>query len=131
MSIGIKALVSVVLLLGLTSSVHAQDFELDEWDLGTQISDQEVAEIFQNEQGTLHCERYKKLLSYVDGRSDQELSERIDAEISGYTILLKTSELSFKERRLIQSNLRILRKLLRKRSQGQGLRDLKEKICKT
>lgn len=90
----------------------------------------EIAEIFQNEQRTLHCERYKTLLSSFDDMSKEDIKAKIQEEITGYELLLKANKLSYREKRVYKQNRGVLKKLLRFQEMKASLRKDNEEFCK-
>lgn len=107
------------LLIAPVSQAVAQENSIDE----------EITSLFHDEQRTLSCERYEKLSAFVKDVPEAELKERIDAEVAGYTLLLNSKELSFKERKLFRSQVRILKNILSYQSKKDGLKNLQKKIC--
>ncbi len=89
-----------------------------------------MAGIFQNEQRTFHCERYQTLLSSFDDMTRDEIRTKIQEEITGYELLLKTNNLSYREKRIYKQNRGILKKLLRFQEMKAGLRNTNENFCK-
>jgi hypothetical protein len=92
--------------------------------------DTQVAAIFQNEQRTFHCERYKTLLSAFDDMTRDEIRTKIQDEITGYDLLLKTQKLSYREKRIYKQNRGILKKLLRFQEMKKSNRNTNEDFCK-
>lgn len=89
-----------------------------------------VAQVFQNDQRTFHCERYKTLLSSFDDLSKDEIRERIDTEITGYEQLLKVKGLTYREKRIYRQNKGVLKKLLQYQDLKESSRKADEQFCK-
>jgi hypothetical protein len=92
--------------------------------------DTQVARLFQEEQRTFHCERYEKLLSAFDDLAKDEIKSKIQDEITGYTILMKSGELSYRERRVYRENRGVLKKLLRYVDYGETRKERNEQFCR-
>jgi hypothetical protein len=98
---------------------HAQDL----------IQEGDIAELFHEEQRTFSCHRYEKLNAFIKNIPEDELSEQIEAEIAGYKMLLQSEEVSFKERKIFRSQIRILKKILKHNSKKDGLKKFQQIIC--
>jgi hypothetical protein len=109
---------TIILLICLISSLTAWSQE------------SEVAGIFQNEQRTFHCERYKTLLSSFDEMSKSEIKAKIEDEVNGYNLLLKASKLSYREKRIYKQNRAVLKKLLQFQELKTSERKEDEEFCK-
>lgn len=92
--------------------------------------DLQVARLFQDEQRTFHCERYKKLLSAFDDLAKAEIKTKIQEEITGYTMLMKSGQLNYRERRVYRENRGVLKKLLRYVDYGEARKENNEQFCK-
>lgn len=92
--------------------------------------DAQVAGIFHDEQRTLHCERYKTLLSSFDDMSKEDIKAKIQEEITGYELLLKANKLSYREKRVYKQNRGVLKKLLRFQEMKASTREDNEEFCK-
>ncbi len=89
-----------------------------------------MAGIFQNEQRTFHCERYQTLLSSFDDMTRDEIRTKIQEEITGYELLLKANNLSYREKRIYKQNRGVLKKLLRFQEMKTSNRNTNENFCK-
>ena len=90
----------------------------------------QIAEIFHNEQRTLHCERYETLLSSFDEMTKTEIKAKLEEEIIGYDLLLKDKRLAYREKRIYKQNRGILKKLMRFQKLKSNTRENKEDFCK-
>lgn len=124
MKINSLSIFIMLLQIAISFSVRAQHVSNDNG------MEKEVVNIFYNEQLSFHCERYKKLNEFMRQMSEDELSAHIDFELFGYKILLKSSEISLRERKMIRSQVTILKKLRKYRSKSEGLKRFTESVCK-
>jgi len=98
--------------------------------LGSDVEfDKDLANIFQAEQRTLHCERYKKLNDFYQSLPDPDVERHLTNEIGATSLLLRSEDLSFQERKMLSSQKRILKKLLKYRNKKDGVKVFKEKVC--
>lgn len=98
--------------------------------LSALAQDTEIARVIHNDQRTLQCERYETLLAGFDDLGKEEIRKRIEDEITGYDLLLKSGDLTYSEKRIYKKNRGVLRKLLKYQDQKLKSRERREDFCK-